>query len=110
MERPYRLRYFFDPGSGICLWGGDDRTRSVFGYPIDPEALPLSGDVVAEARRLTEWFDESLNWVDPGGPSRWGPPQWDRFDAAAHALLTRLRRELGDRFAIQDEFGERRAG
>jgi hypothetical protein len=104
------LRYFFDPGSGSCLWSANDRARDAFGYPVFVEELPLSPDAVAEARRVTKWFDGSLNWDYPPDPGPWDQAECDRFNAAARALLARLRQELGDRFDIEDEFREVRPG
>ncbi|HEV2461879.1 MAG TPA: hypothetical protein VGS80_26275, partial [Ktedonobacterales bacterium] len=44
-SRPYRIRFFFDYGSGICLWAGNALTRERFGYPIEAEHLrPLAGN------------------------------------------------------------------
>ncbi|MFC6661259.1 hypothetical protein [Deinococcus multiflagellatus] len=37
---PYRLRFFFDTGSGICLWAGDPATEARYGLAVDPQTLP----------------------------------------------------------------------
>ncbi|MDP9363464.1 MAG: hypothetical protein M3Q10_04400 [Chloroflexota bacterium] len=110
MEEPYRLRYFFDPGSGIYLWSGNAQARSAFGYPVCIEELPLSPDTILEARRVTASFDRSLNWDYPPDPGPWDQVQCDGFNAAARARLARLRRELGDGFVIEDGFREVRPG
>ena len=107
-EEPYRLRYSFDPGSGRCLWSGNDRARKAFGYSVDPAELPLPPATIAETLRVTDWYDGSLSWAYPPDPSPWDRAEWDRFYAASRALLARLRRDLGDQFDIQDEFHERR--
>ena len=110
MEEPYRIRYFFDPGSGICLWSGNDRARCAFGYPVRIEELPLLPDTIAEARRVTASFDRSLNRHYPPDPGPWSQTECDEFNAAARALLACLRRELGEDFVIEDEFREVRPG
>jgi hypothetical protein len=38
----YEIRYFFDPGSGVCLWAKNAAAREKFGYPIDHRNLGLS--------------------------------------------------------------------
>src|SRR5262249_23851793 len=37
----YRFRYFFDPGSGCCLWSDNEASRERFGYPVDLDRLDL---------------------------------------------------------------------
>jgi hypothetical protein len=37
----YHLRYFFDPGAGICLWSSNDAARQKFDYPVDARDLPV---------------------------------------------------------------------
>jgi hypothetical protein len=64
-----KLRYFFDPGSGICLWAADDEARAQFGYPVELEELSLAGDTLALGNSLIERFDGSINWSDPGSAS-----------------------------------------
>lgn len=38
----YRLRFFFDTGSGVCLWTANDAAREIYDYPVSMEALPVS--------------------------------------------------------------------
>lgn len=44
--RPCRLRFFFDSGSGVCLWAGDAFTEDRYGLAVEAGALPC---------RLTWW-------------------------------------------------------
>lgn len=98
------LRYFFDAGSGICLWAGNDVARERFGYPVDPLALPL-GDTTRQAlERLIAWYDESIDWRNPAAGSQWPAQESARFAAAARDTLQALRAELpGDEYRVLDE-------
>lgn len=91
-----RLRFFFDPGSGTCLWSANDDARAACGYAVDHQALPLSDSVKAELTRLIAAFDTSIDW---GNPTERGPA-WSR--AAEAAFL-----QDADRVArlVQDELG-----
>ena len=96
------LRYFFDAGSGICLWSGDEATRRRHGVAVSPDQLPLSEATRREINRLVAWYDTSIDWGDPAGPSPWSPAERRRFDVAAQALLDQLRAEL-ETFSIEDQ-------
>ncbi|HOE43498.1 MAG TPA: hypothetical protein PLB25_17990 [Rhodoferax sp.] len=37
-----KLRYFFDAGSGVCLWAGDDEVQVRYDYPVGLDILPIS--------------------------------------------------------------------
>jgi hypothetical protein len=65
----YELRYFFDYGSGICLWSSNEVANKRFGYPVELEDLGLPSDVENLAIDLLRRFDMSFNWDDPLGPS-----------------------------------------
>lgn len=36
------LKYFFDVGSGVCLWAGDSNTEEILGYAIELEKIDIS--------------------------------------------------------------------
>ena len=99
----YRLRYFFDAGSGVCLWAGNAAARARWGYPIDLDDLPLPADLRHDASCIVRWWDTAYDWDDPAGPSPWQPEEDRRFAAAAQALLTRLREHVGLDVEIVDE-------
>ena len=101
--RPCRLRFFFDSGSGICLWAGDAFTEDRYGLAVEACALPLPPDLVTETERLIALWDTSLDWDDPGGPSPWTVNEDQGFRAQADALLERLRAALGPGFVVVDE-------
>jgi hypothetical protein len=101
---PLRIRYFFDAGSGVCLWAGNDEARQRHGYAIDAQALPLTDDTRGWLSHLIAWHDTRLDWDDPGGDSPWPDDERPRFQRAAQEGLARLRRELpAPHFEIIDE-------
>jgi len=106
----YRLRYFFDAGSGVCLWSGNDAARAAYGIAITPEQLPLPPETRQEVERLVAWYDTSLNWDNPAGPTPWTLEECARFNWAARALLQQLRAELGLAYEVADEFGASKWG
>jgi hypothetical protein len=99
----YTVRYFFDAGSGICLWAASESARLRFGYPIDPTVLPVSPNLRREVSDVCAFFDSSVDWTDPGGPSPWPDTMYDAFAMRADALLQWLCQELGPDFTIMDE-------
>ena len=99
----YALRYFFDPGSGICLWAGNQAARDAFGYPVEARQLALPRGTRERMEELTRWVDRSIDWEYPAGPSLWTPGERDRFLRAAWHLLAVLREQLGSDFEIRDE-------
>jgi hypothetical protein len=98
-----KLRYFFDPGSGVCLWAGDDEARKAFGYPVELKQLPLSEEIVALGQQLIAQFDTSIDSDYPPNPSPWSDAEKQSFRAASQNLYVRLSSELGTRFEIIDE-------
>lgn len=98
-----RLRYFFDPGSGICLWAADEESRVLFGYPVELENLNLSQDTVSLGNRLISLFDGSINWDDPAGASPWSEEQKSQFVRETVVFYERLVSELGAGFTVVNE-------
>ena len=99
----YMLRYFFDPGSGICLWSANDDARERFGYPVEIDSLRLSQSLRSSASHLVQWYDTSVDWASPGDPSPWSEEERARFAASANEFLEKLREFLGSDFDIRDE-------
>jgi hypothetical protein len=99
----YKFRYFFDPGSGVCLWSGDDGTRERFDYPVESRKLPLSGNLQRRLDYVVAWYDTAINWDYPPDPSPWSDEEWTRFRGETDALLGALRQALGPDFEIVDE-------
>jgi hypothetical protein len=99
----YALRYLFDPGSGICLWAASPAAHERFGYPIDPRQLPLPRETRERINQLVDWYDTSVDWEYPAGPSLWDDGEQERFTRAARQLLDVIRIQLGADFDIRDE-------
>lgn len=99
----YVLRFFFDPGSGICFWAGNGEAWERFGYPVDLSMLPLTPPTRAAAEELIRRFDESIDWNDPASRGPWTPYDEEAFVASARAVLQRMAGELGPQFEIRDE-------
>jgi hypothetical protein len=97
----YRLRFFFDMGSGICLWSGNEAAGQRYDYPVEPRTLPLQETTIREMERLITWYDQWMDWDHAPQPH----PSWDEaaFTAAARPLLDKLRRELGPNYEVVDE-------
>lgn len=100
----YALRYFFDPGSGICLWSGCDAARQRFGYPVAARQLPLPRATRERMAELADWYDQSVDWECPAGPPLWDRAECERFGRAAREFLGALRAQLGPDFDVRDEF------
>ena len=88
-----KIRFFFDYGSGVCLWAGDNYTSNLLGYPISIEAdfLALDTTLIAEANRLIDLYDESLNWESPLDDSPWSQETWSEFFEDTRKLYSSLR-------------------
>ena len=100
----YELRFFFDAGSGICLWSGNAEARERFGYPVDHRTLPLSENTQRFLTHLMAWYDTSIDWSDPGGTEDfWTREELARFAAEATKGLQRVRQELPAGFIVTDD-------
>ena len=100
MQR-YEFRYFFDPGSGTCLWSANAMAREKFGYAVELDFLDLPSDVVSRASEVLNIFDSSIDWHDPTANSPWPQTQRDQFIVAADELLDSLREALGPDFEVR---------
>ncbi len=98
----YELRYFFDAGSGVCLWAANYQARGQFGYPIAGATLGLPESLVRQADELIEQYDAALDWDDPAGPSLYSEARWLQFFDDAMTFLVLLRTSLGSDFDIAD--------
>ncbi|GAA0541004.1 hypothetical protein GCM10010390_48700 [Streptomyces mordarskii] len=52
--------------------------------------------------RLCEWYQPSIEWEYPSGPSPWTEEQWALFRQQADAALEALHRELSDGWIVED--------
>jgi hypothetical protein len=99
----YELRYFFDYGSGTCLWSSNEAANIRFGYPVELDDLDVPPAAKDLAFDLLRRFDISLNWDDPASPPIWSDQDRDRFTSDSKRLLTQLSEHLGQDFRIKDE-------
>jgi hypothetical protein len=91
----YQLRFFFDPGSGVCLWAKNDTAREKFGYPVEHWELPLSENTKRWLQHLVAWFDTSIDWSAPSdSDDYWSEEELQRFKVAARKGFELLRQEL----------------
>ncbi|MFH8371019.1 hypothetical protein [Streptomyces sp. NPDC018031] len=99
---PDRLRFFSEPGiRDTPLW--PTGVDSPYGYPCELTRLPIGPALREEPARLCAWFQSSVDWTYPPGPSPWSGEQRERFDRQADAALASLRRELGDEWTVLDQ-------
>ena len=105
----YELRFFFDAGSGICLWAKNSAARNRFGYPVDLGELPLSENTRRWLQYLIGWFDTSLNWDSPGDVRpHWTEEETQRFKKATQSGYEMLCNELPiSEYAVANEAGAR---
>ncbi|MGW7461129.1 hypothetical protein [Streptomyces sp. NPDC054797] len=97
------LRFFFEYGVDTPLWPSD--LDSPYGYPCDPQKLPITRETSKELMRLADLYQSSLDWDHPAGPSPWSREQHELFRCEADAALEALRRELGDGWKVEDRRG-----
>lgn len=98
----YKLRYFFDLGSGICLWSENDLARDRFGYDVELDSRELTSSVKALAEELIARFDASIDWSYPPAPTPWSDVERERFQVGAANLPSSLQECLGAGFEIRD--------
>jgi len=103
----YRLRYFFDTGSGICLWSANDAARERFDYAVELRDLPLPETIRRRGYFVLAWWDTFMDWEQAPDPSRWWPHEEAAFNAAAQELLALFRDHLGPDFELVDESRDR---
>lgn len=100
----YRLHFFFDTGSGVCLWAGNDAARERYDYPIDPRQLPLPEATATELEHIAAWYDQWMDWDRaPEANPAWDAAEDARFKAAARQLLDKVRQQLGPEYEVIDE-------
>jgi hypothetical protein len=109
----YRLRFFFDYQCQSCLWCDNEASCEKFDVgPIDATFYDRDENITREPKiklptelrdkvnYLSELFDSSLNWNNPGGDSMWDKSQWDNFRSQTMELHKEISNFLGDDFEI----------
>jgi len=104
-DMKYQLRFFFDYGSGVCIWAGNEHAQKKFeSYPIESNILPISKTLKNELDCLIVEYDSSLNWDDPSNPSPWTKEQKNDFSSRADIIYVKLENELGSKYELKNEF------
>ncbi len=106
-----RLRFFFDAGSGVCLWARDDEARARFGYAVEAAMLDVPAELRAEIEELVTDYDDTFPWDDPASgqavaASRTisGYAESPAFATRVRALLPKLRAALGPGLEIESDY------
>lgn len=105
------LRFFFDAGSGVCLWAQDDAARRRFGYAVEPDALDLPPQLHVEMLQVIAAYDATIDWNDPARAST-PDPEATSFGHEANAplrnrvadFLPRLRAALGPAITVESDY------
>ncbi len=97
------LRFFFDAGSGVCLWAYDAEAKARFGYPVASEMLDIPADLRAQIEQLVTDYDDTFPWDDPASGNAvepdgamFGYEENPPFVTRVRALLPKLRTALPD--------------
>jgi hypothetical protein len=106
-----RLRFFFDAGSGVCLWAQDAEAKARFGYPVESAMLDIPDVLRAEIEDLITGYDDTFPWDDPASgvvvkPDRPIPGHDENpaFATRVRVLLPELRKALGPSFVIDSDY------
>jgi len=103
-----QIRVFFDAGSGICLWAGNEAARNKYrDYPIPQTKLPISVALQSRIGKLIERYDTSIDWDYPPDPTPWTDEECRDFNEAAQEMVTQLADELAHDHEILNEFTPR---
>lgn len=102
-QQVYKLRYFFDFGSGICLWAVNDAATERFGYQVHSSKLPITSNLMYRIEFVLAWYDTFLDWDNPPQKSPWWVAEGAQFKLVAQDLFDLLQKQLGAEFEIVDE-------
>lgn len=88
------FRFFFDPGSGTCLWSASKEAETLYDYPVDHHSLPISEELKQRLDQLVLEFDTDYDWENPPGDGKLSDEQRDTFWGRVDEAIAMLRREL----------------
>ena len=95
------LKYMFDWGSGVCVWTTNDAGKERFkDYPVETSLLPISEELKNHLEHLISWYDEALDWDNPGGDLLWSEKQIAAFMESYYKGYQDLCQELGDEYEV----------
>ena len=99
----YVIRFFFSPDCNF-LWGGCNETILKYGYPIQPEALPISAHLSVKLNRLMKEYHTYFDWDYPPDPSPWSKEQKNDFIERVDVAYSELVQGLGAIFFVVKEY------
>jgi len=100
----YKLRFFFDAGSGICFWTANDSAKDKFeDYPVENNKLPIPENLWRRLNYLCSWYDTCIDWDYPPDPSPWSENEALRFNLEVEETLLQVITKLGSEFQILNE-------
>ena len=65
--------------------------------------LPLPEELIAAGNELMTWFDTSIDWDYPAGPTPWSPAEREKFLAASNAYYSSLNAAIGTEYELVNE-------
>jgi len=97
----YKLQYWFEWG-GTCLWSANEAARERYGYAVDEQELPISGNLKRYLAYLQAYYQTQLDWDRAPAPSPWWTAEDTRiFRQKAQFAYRQLRQELGEDYEIE---------
>lgn len=98
-----RVRFFFDAGSGYCIWSANAAARrDLSTYEIHLSTLPLPKGLQDEGEALIQRQYTSIDWNDPSSGKPWTIEEQAAFNAEANHWLARVRAALDGKVVIDD--------
>lgn len=98
------FRFFFDPGSGTCLWSASAEANALYDYPVNHHKLPIPESLKKTLDQLVEKFDTDFDWNDPPGEGQWSDDERREFWRDVNEAVLSLCRELPfPAYEIRDE-------
>lgn len=115
MGNKYKFKYFFDFGSGGCLWGADKETTDTFKSPADAVIKDLEGNIIynpldkltisketlEKIQKLDERYYSYLNQDSPNESFIFDK---ESFISSAKELFNSLQKELGEDYKLIWDF------
>jgi len=100
------LRFFLDPGSGVCLWRASTASTEKEEYAVDHEILPLSRNTKAALTAVIAIADTSVDWENTPSPGPfWTEDSRKHLDALASSAYVATKIELSQHgYQLIDEY------
>lgn len=98
-----RFRYYFEPGSGNCLWPDDEEAIQTYDYTVELEDLPLSEETIAMGRQVMNRFDNAQDWTHFTNPLAYSEEEKRGIKDDSDRFFARVVAELGPGYEIINE-------